>query len=163
MSRLLFDLESTLQQLIVEHRKLLRHVEAHQNAMKTMALDAMDQAANLQEASRLRIATLEGQRRAVVQQIVQQHKLTGDITIARLALVFPQRGEALVKLRDELKKTIVQIQTRAHIAGRLAGAVLGHLNTVVRLIGNAIERAGVYNKAGAPVMSNRIGVMEAVG
>ena len=67
MSRLIFDLESILQQLIVEHRKLLKHLEVHQNAMKTMALDAMDQAANLQEASRLRIATLENHhyRRAI--------------------------------------------------------------------------------------------------
>src|SRR4051794_5102901 len=163
MSRLIFDLESILQQLIVEHRKLLKHLDAHQNAMKTMALDAMDQAANLQEASRLRIATLENHRRNVVQQITQQHKLSGDITIARLAQLFPQRGEALIKLRDELKKTILHIQTRTHIAGRLAGAVLGHLKTVVRLIAGAVERAGIYTKSGVPQVSNRIGVMEAVG
>ena len=163
MSRLIFDLESILQQLIVEHRKLLKHLEVHQNAMKTMALDAMDNAANLQEASRLRIATLENHRRAVVLQVTKQHKLTGDVTVARLALLFPQRGDALIKLRDELKKTILQIQTRTHIAGRLAGAVLGHLNTVVRLIAGAVERAGIYTKSGVPQVSNRIGVMEAVG
>src|SRR4051812_14419507 len=163
MSRLLFDLESNLQQLIVEHRKLLKHVDAHQNAMKTMALDAMDQAANQQEASRLRIVALENTRRAIVQQIAQQNRLAGEMTIARLALIFPQRGDSLIKLRDELKKTIQQIQVRTHIAGRLAGAVLGHLNTVVRLIAGAVERAGVYTKTGAPQMSNRIGMMEAVG
>lgn len=163
MSRLLFDLESTLQQLIVEHRKLLRALDAHQAAMKTMALDEMDRAGNLQEASRLRIAALENTRRATVQQIAQQHKLSGEMTMSRLALVFPQRGEALLKLRDELKKTILQIQTRTHIAGRLASAVLGHLNSVVRLITGAVERAGVYTKSGAPQMSSRIGVMEAVG
>src|SRR2546423_13469130 len=115
-ARILFDLESVLQQLIVEHRKLLKHLDAHQGAMKTMALDAMDMAANQQEASRLRVATLENHRRAVVQQITQQHKLTGEVTVARLAQLFPQRGEALLKLRDELKKTILQIQTRTHIA-----------------------------------------------
>ncbi len=163
MSRLLFDLESILQQLIVEHRKLLRHLDAYQTAMKTMALDAMDKAANLQEASRMRIAALENGRRMVVLEIARQNKLTGEMTMARLALVFPQRGEALLKLRDELKKTILHIQTRTHIAGRLAGAVLGHLNTVMRLIAGAVERAGVYTKTGAPQMSNRIGVMEAVG
>ena len=69
----------------------------------------------------------------------------------------------LLKLRDELKKTIEQIQTRTHIAGRFAGAVLGHLNTVVRLIAGAVERAGIYTKNGVPQVSNRIGVMEAVG
>ena len=163
MSRLIADLESILQQLIVEHRKLLKHVDAHQVAMKTMALDAMDQAANFQEASRLRVMTLENQRRAVIQQIAQQHKITGEITITRLAQLFPQRGDALHKLREELKKTILQIQAKTHIAGRLAGALLGHLNTVVRLIAGAVERAGIYTKSGVPQVSNRIGVMEAVG
>jgi hypothetical protein len=163
MSRLIFDLESVLQQLIVEHRKLLKHVEAHQNAMKTMALDEIDKAASQQEASRLRIGSLETMRRAVVLQITQQHKLSGEVTITRLAQLFPQRGEALVKLREELKKTIMQIQAKTHIAGRLAGAVLGHLNTVVRLIAGAVERAGIYTKAGVPQVSNRIGMMEAVG
>jgi hypothetical protein len=164
MSRTLLDLESILQQLIVEHRKLLKHVETHQNAMKTMALDAMDQAANLQEASRLRIATLENQRRALVVQLANQQKLqVEDLTISRLALCFPQRGQSLLSLRDELKKTIVQIQQRTHIAGKLAGAVLGHLNTVVRLISGAVERAGIYTKNGVPQVSSRIGMMEAVG
>ena len=163
MSRLILDLESILQQLIVEHRKLLKHVDAHQVAMKTMALDAMDQAANQQEASRLRIVALETQRRVVVHQITREHKLSGEVTITRLSQLFPQRGPTLVKLRDELRKTIEQIQTRSHVAGRLAGAVLGHLNTVVRLIAGAVERAGIYTKTGVPQVSNRIGMMEAVG
>jgi hypothetical protein len=163
MSRLIFDLESILQQLIVEHRKMLKHVESHQTAMKTMALDAMDQAGNQQEASRLRISKLENTRRIIVNQLAQQNKLSGEITMSRLAQLFPQRADSLLKLRDELKKTIFAIQTRTHVAGKLAGAVLGHLNTVVRLIAGAVERAGVYTKSGAPQMSNRIGVMEAVG
>jgi len=98
-----------------------------------------------------------------VLQITQQHKLSGEVTIQRLAQLFPQRGEALLKLRDELKRTILNIQAKTHIAGRLAGAVLGHLNVVVRLIAGAVERAGIYTKSGVPQVSNRIGVMEAVG
>jgi hypothetical protein len=163
MSRALLDLESILQQLIVEHRKLLKALDAHQAAMKAMKLDAMDAAANQQEATRLRIVTLENNRRAMVKQLSQQNKLSGEITIARLAQLFPQRSTHLLSLREELKKTILQIQTRTHIAGKLASAVLGHLNTVVRLIAGAVERAGIYTKSGVPQVSNRIGVMEAVG
>src|SRR5439155_18322473 len=70
----LFNLESMLQQLIVEHRKLLRHVESYQNAMKKIDLDAMDQAARQQQASRLRIGALEMQRRAVVVQLAKQYR-----------------------------------------------------------------------------------------
>ena len=162
-SNILFNLESILQQLIVEHRKLVRHVEAYQNAMKKIDLDAMDQAARQQEASRLRIGALETQRRAVVVQLAKQYRLAGEVTIARLADAVPDRKQSLLSLRDELKKTIQQIQSRAHVAGRLAGAVLGHLNTVVRLIAGAVERAGVYTKQDVPQVSARIGVMEAVG
>ena len=49
------------------------------------------------------------------------------------------------------------------MAGRLASAVLGHLNTVVRLLAGAVEKAGLYTKQGIPQVSARIGVMEAVG
>jgi hypothetical protein len=106
---------------------------------------------------------LENTRKALITRLMKENKLTGEITISRLAQAFPQRGPGLLLLRDELKKIVQQIQHRSHVAGRLAGAVLGHLNTVVRLIAGAVERAGIYTKRGVPQMSNRIGVMEAVG
>jgi hypothetical protein len=56
-----------------------------------------------------------------------------------------------------------QISDRTHVAGRLASAVLGHLNTALRLFAGAVGQAGVYTKAGVPKVANRIGVMEAVG
>ena len=34
--RLITDLEAVLQQLIIEHRKLLKHLEAQQTAMKSL-------------------------------------------------------------------------------------------------------------------------------
>jgi hypothetical protein len=37
------------------------------------------------------------------------------------------------------------------------------LNTVVRLLAGAVEKAGLYTKHGVPQVSSRIGVMEAVG
>jgi hypothetical protein len=158
-----FNLESILQQLIVEHRKLLRHVDAYQTAMRCINVDGMDQAARLQEASRVRIAALETQRRTIVAQLARQHRLAGEVTMSRIAEAAGDRKPSLLALRDELKRTIQQIQSRTFIAGKLAGAVLGHLNTVVRLIAGAVERAGVYTKAGVPQVSSRIGVMEAVG
>jgi hypothetical protein len=161
--RQLSDIELILQQLVAEHHKLLKHVEMQQEAMKIFALDKMDDATNLQEATRLRIATLENRRRAIAMQIAKAMRLNGDLTIKKLAEMFPQRALVLLQHREELRNVIEQIQTRTHVAGRLAGAVLGHLNTVVRLVSGAVERAGVYTKNGVPQVSKRIGVMEAVG
>lgn len=163
MLRQLAELENTLQQLVAEHRKLLDFVEAQYAAMRAMDLSALAVAAAGQEACRLRIATLEGKRRAVVQILSRGVKVDGPITLARLAVLFPQRGDALLRLRDELKSVAAAISNRTKIAARVAGAVLGHLNTVVRLLAGAVERAGVYTKDGVPQISRRIGVMEAVG
>jgi hypothetical protein len=83
--------------------------------------------------------------------------------LTKLADLYPQRRQSLFKLRDELRGVASTISNRTKVSSRLAGAVLGHLNTVVRLLAGAVERAGVYTKAGVPRVANRIGIMEAVG
>ena len=163
MSRQLAELEALLQQLVGEHRKMLKHVDAHQAAMRAMDLRAMDAAAQQQEASRLRIATVENKRRMLAVVLARQAGLAGDPTVSRLADAYPARRAELHALRDELKQVIVEVTARTHVAGKLAGAVLGHLNTVVRVIAGAVEQAGVYTRQGTPRVAGRIGVVDAVG
>lgn len=158
------DLEHLLQLLVTEHRRLLAHLEAQQAAMKAFDLKALDDARNQQEASRLRVAALENKRRALVVQLARQMRVDAQgLTITRLAELQPARRDVLLKLRDEFKALAAQIAARTHVSGRLAGAVLGHLNTVVRLLAGAVEKSGLYTKQGVPRVASRIGVMEAVG
>jgi FlgN protein len=161
--KLVTDLETILQQMIVEHGKLLKLTENQHAAMKKLDRKAMDEATNLQDSSRLRIASLEQKRRSLVIQISRALRLTGEVKIPQIAEHFPQRKQALLKLREELRNLIGQVTTKNHIAGKLAGAVLGHLNTAIRLVAGAVEHAGLYTKSGVPRMASRIGVMEAVG
>lgn len=163
MSRQLSELEAILQQLVVEHCRLLSSVEKHEAAMKAFDLVAMDDAGHLEEASRLRIAMLEQRRRNAVVQLTRGMNVKDELTLRRLAGLFPARADALMKLRSELKQVVEQIQARTHVTGKLAAAVLGHLNTIVRLVAGVVEKAGLYTKSGVPRVSNRIGVMEAIG
>ncbi|MEZ0264134.1 MAG: flagellar export chaperone FlgN [Phycisphaerae bacterium] len=163
MSRQVHELELLLQGLIDEHAKLLGHVDAHQAAMRTLDLKAMDAAVSMQEACRLRVNVLENKRRLLVGQIARAHRMTQQVTVAEIAALYPPSSAKLLSLRTKLKEQITQIQSRTHVAGRVASAVLGHLNTVVRLIAGAVEKAGLYTKQGVPQVSARIGVMEAVG
>jgi hypothetical protein len=149
--------------MIAEHRKMLGYLQTQQEAMKHCDLKAMDELGQVQEACRLRLTSLEARRRAVVTLIARDLKIAGDVTLRNLAVAYPPRAQALLALRTELKVVTEQVRTRAHICGRVANAVLGHLNTVVRLVAGAVEKAGLYNKRGVPRVSNRIGVMEAVG
>jgi FlgN protein len=163
MSRPLLELEAILQQLVVEHGRLLASVQKHEAAMKAFDLKSMDDAGQAQEASRLRIAMLEQRRGNAVLQLTKGMNLKGDVNLRSLARLFPARADALMKLRAELKQAVEQIQARTHVTGKLAAAVLGHLNVVVRLVAGVVEKAGLYTKNGVPRVSSRIGVMEAIG
>lgn len=163
MSKQIVDLDLILQQQIAEHRKLLVLADTHQVAMKAFDLKTMEDVSHLQESCRLRIATLENKRKTLVQQIARLHKLSADPKITQLADLYPQFKSSLIKSRDELRNLMNEIGKKNYISSRVAGAVLGHLNTVVRLLAGAVEKAGLYTKQGVPKVSARIGVMEAVG
>jgi flagellar biosynthesis/type III secretory pathway chaperone len=164
MSRQLADLEQTLAYLVAEHRKLLEQIEAQQLAMRELKPELIENITNRQETTRMRIATLDVRRRTLTQQIGKLVRIPGnEPTITQLAQAFPQRAQKLYGMRNELRDLATAIQARNTIASRLASAVLGHLNTAVRVIAGAVEQAGVYTKNGTPRVSARIGAIEAVG
>jgi hypothetical protein len=123
----------------------------------------MENIITLQESTRLRIATLDTKRRNLAIQIGKLVRLQGEPTLAELCQAFPARALPLRHLRDDLRRLVEAIQTKTTVGARLAGAVLGHLNTAVRLIAGAVEQAGVYTRNGTPRVSARIGAIEAVG
>jgi hypothetical protein len=163
MQKEVSQLQLILQQLISEHERLLAHLNAQQVAMKKMDLNAIDQLTALQDSTRMRIAALDSKRKTVVNQLALILKLPGTPTLSRLAESLPQHKQNLLALRDRLKSKVTEVAGKSTIAGRVAGALLGHLNTVVRLLAGAVEQAGLYTKQGTPQVSSRIGVMEAVG
>jgi len=163
MQKEVAQLQLVLQQLIAEHEKLLAHLTTQQTAMKKLDLPAIDQLTGLQDASRMRISALDKKRKTLVDQLAAMLKLQGPTTLSRLADSLPQHKQALLTLREQLKAKVTEIATRSTVAGRVAGALLGHLNTVVRLLAGAVEQAGIYTKQGTPQVSARIGVIEAVG
>lgn len=157
------ELEILLGQLVAEHRRLLAQVERHAEAMKKIDLPAMEDSGRQQEACRLRINAMEQRRRLLVQQISRAANQPGELTLPLLAGMFPAKAGSLMKLRAELKALAEQIAHRTRVSGKVAAAVLGHLNTAVRLVAGAVERAGLYTKKGIPRASRRIGMMETVG
>lgn len=161
--KLVTELEALLQQMVLEHRKMLVCIDQQQSAMKTLDARAISQVTQQQEAARLRLATLEQRRRILLQQLARMQRLAGEPKIPQLAEHFPQRKPVLMKLRDDLRQVIAEVAARNHGVARLAGAVLGHLNTAVRLLTGAVERSGVYTRQGIPRPAGRIGVIEAVG
>ena len=163
MSRQVLELEAVLQQLVGEHERLLGHLDAHQEAMRKLDLRRMDEEGKAQEASRLRIATIENRRRQLAQQLGLMLRIEAPVTITKLAEALPQMRDRLLSLGNAIKAVVGEIERRVTVGSRLAGAIMGHLNTVVRLVAGVVEQAGLYTRDGVPKVSGRIGVMEAVG
>ena len=163
MSNALLDLEAVLKQMLIEHRRLLTHLDAQQTAMKKLDLKAMASAAQFQEGSRSRLVSLDTQRRNLAGQLARDLRIPGEVTLAGLAKLHPPRAAELLRIRREMRETIDAIRLRTNISSRLAGAVLGHLNTALRIFAGAMQRAGLYTKQGTPRLASRIGVMETIG
>jgi hypothetical protein len=163
MLRQISDLLSILAQLAGEHRKLLDQLDAQHAAMKKFDLSAMAEVMTRHQATRLRINELENKRRGVMRQITTMLKLSEEPKLIKLAELFPPHAPNLLKARAELRDLAAKISRRTQGSGRLASAVLGHLNTVVRLFAGAVERAGIYTRQGIPRVASRVGVMDAVG
>jgi hypothetical protein len=157
------ELESLLTELLVEHRKMLGHVESQLAAMKQMNVRQMEAARNLQNASRSRIIGLENRRRIVTQQIARVNQLKTEPKIPQLAEMFPQRRVPLLKLRADLETVMKDVQSQSFVSSRVASALLGHMNTAMRILSTAVGGAGVYTNRGVARVTRRIGVMEAVG
>lgn len=167
MSRQLAELETTVQMLIAEHEKLLKQLDTQQEAMKRLDARAMEDAAGLAESTRLRIVNLESRRKTLTTYLALSLRLDAGATLGRLAEALPPAHagakKRLIAMRQQLRELIGQVSTRSQVAGKLATGVLGHLNTVVRLLSGAVEQAGLYTKQGTPRVSSRIGMLEAVG
>jgi hypothetical protein len=162
MSRQLDELNGVLSLIIAEHRKLLVESEKHHAAIKVINVAEMELSRRRHETIRSEIAALESRRATLARQIGALHKLNAP-TLTQLAQLHPTHRAKLLAQRDELRALIGQISQRTHLAGKVAGAVLGHLNTVVRLLGGAMQQAGLYTRRGLPKLAPRIGVIEAVG
>ncbi len=163
MSRHLTELESILQQLLEEYRRLLVLLDTQQKAMTKFDVKGMADEAGLQETSRQRVNVLEKRRRAALTSLARELRAPEPLTLKRIAALLPPRAPALLALRADLQAVISAVETRATVSGRLAGAVLGHLNTAFRLFSGAVGKAGLYTRSGIPRVAGRIGVIEAIG
>jgi len=162
MSRQFVELQTVLAQLIDEHRKLLKEIDLHEKAIKKVDVKAMEISRLRQEAMRTAISVTDAKRKRCTDLAAAELRITSP-TVTRLAEVAGQFKPKLLAQRDELRDVISQITHRNHIAGRVASALLGHMNTVVRLMAGAMQQAGVYTKQGLPVVVPRLGALEAIG
>lgn len=160
----LFDrLEKTLIDLGNLQVELTRVLEQQHDAMKILDTAAMDRLGRRQEQLHRRAMQLECERRDVVAKLAVQAGLKGDITLRDLAEAYattqPERRERLLELRDKLRKQSASAAKRGRSAARVAGSVLGSINSALRLL----TRSCLYTRNGDFTLPPRRPRMETVG
>ncbi len=154
----MIELKVLLRQMISTQRQLLVLLVEQQTAMSALDAPKLEQLSRRQEEIRQHIAQQETRRKYLVMRLSSAQKPT----LAALAQQHPDDAKELLQLRDGLREAIETVRHRSAVSGKLAGAVLGHLNQAVRLLAGAVQRAGVYTRSGQPNGAARLGVLNAV-
>lgn len=166
------DLEKSLNQLLADQRRLLELLVAQRDAMSGLRAGAMEALAAEQERIRMRVSGTEARRRSLAAAAAVSLRLQvppgGEVTLGQIAAAVIDQGRRgrLLALRDELRVVLTDVANASHVAGRVAGSVLGHLNLAMRLMAAAMRDAGTYTRSGSPRVgmgSGRLGALELVG
>lgn len=166
------DLERSLNQLLTDQRRLLELLVAQREAMGGLRAGAMESLAAEQERIRMRVSSTEARRRSLAAAAAVSLRLQvapgAEPTLTQIAgaVIDQGRRTRLLALRDELRVVLTEVANASHVAGRLAGSVLGHLNLAMRLMAAAMRDAGTYTRSGSPRVgmgSSRLGALEMVG
>jgi FlgN protein len=157
------ELEQTLEQLIIAHTDLAQTLSIHTKAMSAMNLPEMERMASVCQRQRQNLAVLENRRMQLMQPLVRHLQLPAKATLRELAEAVPARKAQLLALRERLAHAVQSVHTSGVVASRISGAVVGHLNTALRLLSIAVKQGGTYNRSGNSPSPGRLGLVEAVG
>ncbi len=157
------ELEQTLEQLIAAHAGLGKTLELHVKAMSAMNLDGMEQLAIVCQQQRHQLVLLEARRAQQMQLLTRQLKLPAKATLRELAEAIPHRCTPLLALRERMAVAAQSVHVSGVVASRVSGAVVGHLNTALRMLSVAVKQGGTYTRNGQSPSPGRLGLVEAVG
>jgi hypothetical protein len=165
------ELERSLRLVLADQKRLAELLIAQRECMRQLKAGEIEKFGADVATIRQRIAASDGRRKLLTMTVARELGVSAkEPTLAMLiaAMKDPVRAARLAKLRDELRAAVMEVAAASHVAGRLAGAVLGHLNMAVRTLSGAINgggshAGGAYTRTGSPRVGGRIGVIEALG
>lgn len=146
------ELERTLAQLASEQTLLLELLMRQRAALQTLDVASLEGLTDNIERHRLRVAAVEGRCRALLAAAAGALRLAGSEqpTLSRLteAVLDQRRRERLRNLRGQLRERAESVERASQVNARLTGALLGHLNTSVRLLISGVGDTATYTRSG---------------
>ena len=159
-ARALDELAAALGSLSAAHAELSAALDEQHAAMRRFDAPAMKRLARRQELAHRRILRFEADRRKAAATAARAAGLSHDAPLLAIADAYPERRDALVELRDDLRRRSAAAAASGRRCGRVAGGVLSHLSAALRLV----TGSPLYEATGSfAVPPNRPRRVEATG
>jgi hypothetical protein len=149
----------SLDGLIKTHGELLATLREQLEAMRKMDAVAMSDAGRRQEAIHRRLLRLETDRRRAARALATSLRLPADAALTDIAARLATPPAELQDRRVRLRSLSTEAAKLGEQCSRLAGGVLAHLNSSLRLL----TGGGTYAAGGNFHMPPRLSRMEAIG
>jgi DNA repair exonuclease SbcCD ATPase subunit len=142
---LLDDLAVGLTAMTSLQAELATLLEEQFQAMKTFDTNAVARCARRQELLHRRLLRLETERRRNAEQLCRIARIAPDANVQQIADAYPSHREQLLTLRSQLRHAVQTVSERGRRSQRVAGTVLSHLNSVLRMV----TKSGLYQQSGS--------------
>lgn len=146
------QLDDLLTELTGTYGRLLGAMDGHTEAVRRADGAAIAAGTQVQAELVTRISELERRRRKLVSDasvVITFPPLGRAVTLTDLATHLPhQSSQAMQHKARALKELIGQVHARQTMLRNAAGALLAHIEGVVRQVGRQLSRAGTYSPRG---------------
>lgn len=139
-------LEDLLTALMGEHRALLDLTARQRDAIRAADTRAMEACLAEQRARLGRIASLEEERRALVEVVIPG----GSTTLSHLAsLTGAEERDRLLSLASELRRLVERVREELALIRSASVSLLGHVEGVMKQVAQRLSHAQTYGRRGA--------------
>jgi hypothetical protein len=148
------ELDSLMDDFAGQHRHLLKHAQAHREAIRRADGAGVDAATAAQTQVVGILGTLEQRRRELVARACTRiaalaGKRSVEVTLSDLAVCVdePRRAELLRKAKD-LKALIAEVHQQTSTIKAATASLLAHMEGLMRQVGRQLSHAGTYSSRG---------------
>lgn len=145
------QLEKTLRALLEGQKRLLRKMERKREAIRRADIGAITELCTEENALAQRIGDLEKHRLRVVGAITEilEPDAAAPLNLASIAEgLNEEAGTRLLAIGAELKEAVRTVRRESSVLRSAAEALAGHMAGIAQTVHAAINRAGVYGRAG---------------
>jgi len=161
MDKLVAELLTLLNEMLVGQERLLKLALARREAMRTFDVSRLEMLAGQERAETLAMAVIDRRRQVLVAQFRNVMGRNVEPTVSEVAkrVAEPVKSQ-LLGLAGQLKQTVEQVERNTRINATISDAVVKGLAKVLKVVTGLAQHAGLYMRNGRKAALHVIHLLE---